>query len=156
MKTFAFAAVMTVALAFAAPLLQAATLTTQDYIDIEQLYAQYNEAIDRGDAQGWAATFTADGAFNNFTGKDALAGFIDLWRQKMNGANRRHWNTNLHIVGTPEGAKGSVYLMLVDVIAKPPAIVATGSYTDTLVKTADGWRFKTRTTQMDKPPADKQ
>jgi hypothetical protein len=152
MKIFALAAVMTAALAFAAPTLQAATLTTQDYIDIEQLYAQYNQAIDTGDAQGWAATFTADGVFNRFSGKDALAGFVNQWREKMNGANRRHWNTNLRIVGTPEGANGSVYLMLVDVSTKPVSIITTGTYTDTLVKTAEGWRFKTRTTHSDTSP----
>ena len=37
--------------------------------------------------------------------------------------------------------------MLVDVGTKPPSIVATGMYTDTLVKTASGWRFKTRQTE---------
>ena len=64
-------------------------LTTQDYIDIEQLYAQYNHAIDSGDGEGWAATFTPDGAFNRFAGKDALVGFIKQWKEKMNGMNRR-------------------------------------------------------------------
>ena len=31
-----------------------AKLTTQDYIDIQQLYARYNMAIDTGDGEGWA------------------------------------------------------------------------------------------------------
>ena len=39
--------------------------------------------------------------------------------------------------------------MLVDVGTKPPSIVATGMYNDTLVKTANGWRFKSRATKMD-------
>ena len=63
-------------------------LSTQDYVDIEQLYAQYNHAIDSGDAEAWAATFTADGSFNKFTGHEALAGFVRQWREK-NGASRR-------------------------------------------------------------------
>jgi hypothetical protein len=44
-------------------------------------------------------------------------------------------------------------LMLVDVSTK--SIVATGMYNDTLVKTANGWRFKSRATKMDAaaPPA---
>jgi hypothetical protein len=35
------------------------------------------------------------------------------------------------------------------------SIVATGMYNDTLVKTANGWRFKSRATKMDAaaPPA---
>jgi len=73
-------------------------LSTQDYIDIEQLYATYNHAIDSGDGEAWAATFTPDGTFNKFTGHDQLVGFIQRWKAEMNGGNRRHWNTNLRIV----------------------------------------------------------
>ena len=129
-------------------------LNTQDYIDIEQLYATYNHAIDSGDAEGWAGTFTPDGTFNKFAGHDQLVGFIQQWKEKMNGANRRHWNTNLRILPSKDGASASVFLMLVDVSTK--SIVATGMYNDTLVKTASGWRFKTRATKMDAatpPPA---
>jgi hypothetical protein len=122
-------------------------LTTQDYIDIEQLYATYNHAIDSGDGEAWAATFTPDGTFNKFAGHDQLVGFIQTWKEKMNGGARRHWNTNLRIVPSKEGASASVFLMLVDVNTK--GIVATGMYSDTLVKTASGWRFKTRQTKMD-------
>ena len=64
-------------------------LTTQDYIDIEQLYATYNHAIDSGDGEAWAATFTADGTFNKFTGHDQLVGFIQAWKEKMNGGSCR-------------------------------------------------------------------
>jgi ketosteroid isomerase-like protein len=129
----------------------AAELSTQDYIEIEQLYATYNHAIDSGDAEGWAATFTPDGTFNKFAGHDQLVGFIQQWKEKMNGGNRRHWNTNLSIRPSNDGATASVFLMLLDVTTKPPSIVATGTYSDTLVKTANGWRFKSRATKMDTP-----
>jgi hypothetical protein len=125
-------------------------LSTQDYIDIEQLYATYNHAIDSGDAQGWAGTFTPDGTFNKFAGHEQLVGFIQQWKEKMNGANRRHWNTNLSIRPSTDGASATVMLMLVDVTTK--SIVATGMYNDTLVKTASGWRFKSRATKMDAAP----
>lgn len=131
----------------------AADLTTQDYIDIEQLYATYNHAIDSGDGDAWAATFTAEGTFNRFKGKDALVGFVKNWREKMNGANRRHWNSNLRITPSAEGANGTVLLMLVDVSTRPPSIVMTGQYTDVLVKGPEGWRFKSRQTESDAPPA---
>lgn len=130
----------------------AGSVSTQDYIDIQQLYARYNEAIDSGDGEAYAATFTPDGIFNTYKGHDALVGFIQQWKEKMNGANRRHWNTNLVITPTAEGASGSVYLMLLDVGVRPPAIVSTAKYTDALVKTADGWRFKQRATRGDAPP----
>jgi ketosteroid isomerase-like protein len=141
------------AVLLAVPPAQAAELTTQDYIDIEQLYATYNHAIDEGDGEAWAATFTPDGSFNTFKGKDALVGFIKFWREKRNGANRRHWNTNLRITPAEDGAKATVLLMILDVGTQPPSIVMTGQYTDVLVKTPQGWRFKSRASKGDAPPA---
>jgi hypothetical protein len=133
---------------------QAANLTTQDLVEIQQLYAKYNHAIDSGNAEVWADTFTDDGVFNTrFKGRDQLMGFIKTWRERMNGANRRHWNSNLLLAGTNEGADGSVYLMLWDIGAKPQAVVSTGMYEDKLVKTKSGWRFKSRVVKGDAPPA---
>ncbi len=134
-----------------APAQSKGKLTGDDYLEIQQLYARYNMAIDSGDAEGYAATFTKDGVFNTFTGHDALVEFIHNWRDKMGGANRRHWNTNLAIAPSPEGATGAVYLLLVDVGQKPPAIGSAATYTDTLVKTPEGWRFKTRKTKGEGP-----
>jgi hypothetical protein len=139
-------------LVFAMAPARAADLTTQDYIDIEQLYAQYNYSIDTGDGEAWAATFTPDGTFNRFTGHDALVAFVKERHEKRNGANQRHWNSNLRITPSAEGADGKVLLMLVAVGAQP-TIVMTGQYTDTLVKTPAGWRFKTRQVKSDAPPA---
>jgi len=127
-------------------------LTADDYIEIQQLYARYNNAIDSGDGEAYAATFVTDGTFNTFTGHDALVGFIHNWHEKMGGANRRHWNTNLTITPAPEGASGSVYLLLVDVSASQPAILAAAKYEDQLVKTSDGWRFKKRVTRNEGSP----
>ena len=45
---------------------------------------------------------------------------------------------------TPEGAKGRGYWMLLNVVEGPPQPLATGYHEDTYVKTADGWRIKTR------------
>jgi hypothetical protein len=129
------------------------SLTADDYIEIQQLYAQYNNAIDSGDAEGYAGTFIPEGVFNTFNGHDALVGFIHRWRDQMKGGNMRHWNTNLAITGTPEGANGSVYLLLVDVSVRPPVISTAAKYEDQLVKTPQGWRFKKRVTKGEGPPA---
>jgi hypothetical protein len=131
----------------------AGALTARDNFEIQQLYARYNIAIDSGDAEGYAATFTADGVFNQFTGHDALVGFVKTWREKLNGATRKHWNTNLQITGNSKEASGFVYLMLVDISTKPVSILTTATYTDALVKTKDGWRFTKRTTKGDVAPA---
>src|SRR5450631_764257 len=98
-------------------------LSAQDNSEIQQLYARYNIAIDNGDGEAWAATFTPDGVFNQFAGHDALVGFIKMWREKLNGASRKHWNNNLQISGNSKEASGFVYLLLVDFSTKPASIV---------------------------------
>ncbi|MEX1033706.1 MAG: nuclear transport factor 2 family protein [Cellvibrionaceae bacterium] len=152
MKTFAFFLVLSAIALIAASPAYAEGLTPQDYMEIEQLYAQYNWAIDTGDAGAYANTFIADGVFNSMTGHEQLAGFIKRWVETMNGATRKHWNTNLKISGDGDTASGQVYLMLLDTSTQPPAIVATATYTDSLVKTQDGWRFSKRSTQSDRAP----
>jgi hypothetical protein len=138
---------------FAGTCAAAGQLSAQDYFEIQQLYARYNVAIDSGDAEGWAATFTPDGVFNTSIGHDALVNFVKTWREKLNGATRKHWNNNLQITGNSKEASGNVYLMLVDISTKPPSILTTATYTDSLVKTKDGWRFTKRTTKGDSAPA---
>lgn len=127
-----------------------ASLTTQDYIDIQQLYARYNHTLDSGDAEGYAALFTPDGAFNANVGHDALVRFV----KNRTAGDLRHWNTNLLITPTSEGAGGTVYLMFLNVSTRPPALANNAAkYTDSMVKTPQGWRFKKRQTRPEGPPA---
>ena len=118
------------------------SLTADDYVEIQQLYTRYNYAIDDGEVEAYVAFYTSDGSFNDFSGHDGLRTFMN----GRTGGTRRHWNTNLVIKPTPEGASGAVYLMFLDVGVQPPAVTGAGRYEDTLVKTAEGWRFKTRRT----------
>ncbi len=126
---------------------RADALTAQDYFEIEQLYARYNLTLDGNDAEGWAATFTPDGSFMNYSGHDGLVGFVKAWHERMGGSTRRHWNSNLRITGDGTKAEGTVYLMLVDVATK--SISGTGTYQDALVKTPQGWRFTRRVVNRD-------
>jgi actinorhodin biosynthesis protein ActVIA len=130
----------------------AKTLTAQDFVDIQQLYAKYNWTLDAGDAEGYASTFTPDGVFNNNIGHDAIVKFANTFHGGM-GAHVKHWNTNLMITPSADGAAGQVYLVLVDFATKPPTIATSASYSDDLVKTAQGWRFKKRQTKGDTAPA---
>jgi actinorhodin biosynthesis protein ActVIA len=130
----------------------AAKLTTQDYHDIQQLYARYNLAIDTGDAEGWAGTFTPDGSFGNNKGHDALVQFVKDWREKRDGANRRHLNSNMVLTATSDGAKGAIYLQLLNIGVRPATIATTGIYDDAIVRTPQGWRFKSRNLHADPAP----
>lgn len=141
-------------LAMTATAIQADPLSPQDYAEIQQLYAKYNHSIDGGDGAAYADTFTPDGVFNNMTGREALVKFVnETWRGRMNGAQRRHWNSNLLVTGDSKTAKGSVYLMLLDLSTKPASVMMTGTYTDELVKTPQGWRFTKRAVNRDAAPA---
>jgi uncharacterized protein (TIGR02246 family) len=141
-------------LALLATAVNAAPMTAQDYFEIQQLYSKYNHAIDSGDGEAYADTFTPDGVFNNNAGREALVKFVkDAWVGRMNGATRQHWNTNLLINGDSNKATGSVYLMLVDLSTKPVSVMTMAMYDDQLVKTPQGWRFTKRQTKRVGPPA---
>ncbi|HUE96732.1 MAG TPA: nuclear transport factor 2 family protein [Longimicrobiaceae bacterium] len=144
-----------VALAAALALISAASaqaqgmLSAQDMAEIQNLYAQYNIMLDSGDAEGWADTFVENGRFGNSEGRAALIEFAEGFHES--NPQSRHWNTNLRLTQTADGAAGTTYLMLYNVGVRPPAVIATGIYQDVLVRTAQGWRFQSRQVQIDRP-----
>jgi actinorhodin biosynthesis protein ActVIA len=126
------------------------SLSVMDYLQIEQLVASYGHALDSGFGKGdngdaYAGLYTKDGvAFTNTKGYDALAA---LARQQPRGPNYvRHYLTNHVIEPSPEGATGKAYLAVLDIGegGKPGTVFLGGHYEDTYVRTADGWRIKTR------------
>lgn len=144
-------AVLFATCAFAKPPMK---LTADDFIEIQQLYATYAHALDRGDAEKFVATFTADGEFTGGRGPGHAADARPpLSGRALSGvggrSGTRHFNANLIITPTEDGAKGSVYLLLYDVRTVPATFVETAIYDDTLVKTAEGWRFKKRVVWRD-------
>ncbi|MBE7518786.1 MAG: nuclear transport factor 2 family protein [Thermoflexaceae bacterium] len=123
-------------------------LTPEDMLAIHELYARYNHAVDSGDADAWAATFTADAEFRtnldtSFKGTAELRAFATRLATRLDA---RHWNNNLIVEPAPGGAKAVCYLLLVRP-GRPGVLAeagATGIYRDELVKGIDGWRFKSR------------
>lgn len=130
------------------PVHAATTLTGADIAEIQQLYARYNQGIDFRDQEMLLSAFADNaiyttGAGEEYAGTQAIAG----WAAPLLDAGPTtltHNNTSIVITPTPEGAKGRGYWMLFNVEQRPPAPVVTGYYNDTFVKTADGWRIKTR------------
>jgi hypothetical protein len=134
------------------PALLAADLAPADYIAIQQLYARYNTTIDHGDAEGWAATFTPDGVFMTNRGAEALKNFVKTW-SAGSGASQRHFSADLVITPSADGATGTISTMLVNLATRPVSIGAYVTYSDVLVKTAAGWRFKSRALKQETAPA---
>jgi hypothetical protein len=137
----------------------AATLTPQDYLDIQQLNNLYAYAIDNCTNNGYdyADLYTEDGWFsasrdgrvgaNRSQGRDRLAAAA---RGNMKSCEEVPWKGISHmlvnhvITPSPEGATGKVYLIAIGLDGDPNKVEAQGHYEDVYVKTPRGWRFKSR------------
>ena len=137
---------------------QAATLTPQDYIAIQQLVSKYAYAIDECTNRGYdyADLYTPDGSFSVSRGGKILS--TSAGRDKLAAAARGnmedckdvpwagivHMLVNHVIEPAPGGATGRVYLIAIGLDGEPGKVEAQGRYEDVYVKTAKGWRFKSR------------
>lgn len=173
MRTFnQLAAALVVGACFAAPAhaqQRAASpmaLSALDYHEIEQLSARYTHAIDTCADTGYryADLYTPDGVFIDMWSDEGVKAGGAKWqgREKLreiaSGANVTgapctssrfngsitHMILSLVITPTAEGATGNSYM--VELGGRDPnRITRMGNYEDVYVKTANGWRFKTRT-----------
>ena len=128
---------------------EAPTLTAADYVEIQMLVARYGFALDTGTDDGYmyADLFAPGGTFIKTQGRDELA---KLARGGRRGpANVRNMSSLAIIEPSPEGATGIQYAEAVNFGERdkktPTEIDHYGRYEDVYVKTADGWRFKSRT-----------
>jgi hypothetical protein len=129
-------------------------LTALDYFQIYNLYSAYSVALDTGNGPGRVATFTPDGTFSWGRSKhtpeamDIVLKRTNAYGQRKRPAGMYHILMNIHITPTPEGANGTCYMVGRGRTAPHDAngnyALNTGFYSDTLVKTPEGWRFKTR------------
>jgi hypothetical protein len=130
-----------------------AKVSTDDFVDIQQLYSHYCHALDTGNPEAVAQCWTMDGEMTRGYGP----GQANADRTPTNGysmgyamgGGSRHMYTNLVITKTREGAKGSVYLLLYTSTTTPPSFVEVAIMDDTLVKTSGGWKFKKRVVWRD-------
>ncbi|MFG2959150.1 nuclear transport factor 2 family protein [Streptomyces sp. NPDC048291] len=112
--------------------------TTADLVEIQQLLARYAVTITRGDLDGLLAVFTPDGSYSAFGDTYPLAEFPALVAAAPKG---------LFLTGTPavelsgDTATGTQPLCFVEHTTHDMRI---GYYNDTYVRTADGWRLRTR------------
>jgi len=141
---------------------QGAKISAQDYVEILQLYAEFNTSLDLGLPDRYIKTWTDDGEFTggrsgeratpgerkpDVVGKEQLRAMA-----RPGGSGGRHSVTNLVVTPVPGGAKATCYLILMNVRTSPPTPGETAIYDDTLVKTKDGWKFKKRVNWRDDDP----
>jgi uncharacterized protein (TIGR02246 family) len=125
-------------------------LSTADRLEIEQLYARYAHAFDGGDAEAFAAVFTADGRFTSgaaepIVGREALAAFVR--RRFAEAPGTSHHITNVLLEDAPEGgASGRAYgLILGTATDGRLQFRNAGLYVDELVREDGAWRIRSRT-----------
>jgi len=133
-------------------------LTAQDYLDIQALASRYAYGLDSGAENGtgsvYGSVFAADAEFHgppatkggqpfDAVGREALQKFAVPGRGT---AYVRHFMADHLIEASPEGARGKVYLLVIDIgqDGKPTLVNMGGHYEDVYVKTAEGWRIKRR------------
>jgi hypothetical protein len=133
-----------------------APLSAQDILDIQQLGAKYAYGLDTGADNGYyyANVFTPDGSFQNWVGRDQLAAVAREGGGRLKFHGYQHIVSNFIIEPTAEGAAGSqfVSVLVVGGNGKPPVIDHGGRYEDVYVKTAEGWRIKSRKYVQTFPP----
>ena len=138
-----------------------AELTAMDYFQIQQLVAKYARAIDTCSNNGYdyADLFTPDGYFApsmngkvvaKFQGRDRLAeasggGASGCKNAPWIKEGVHHIYANHIITPTAEGAAGTVDMLMIGLGGDPNKIEYDGYYEDVYARTAQGWRFKSRT-----------
>jgi hypothetical protein len=131
-------------------------LTTQDILEIQQLGAKYAYGLDTGADNGYyyANVFTADGSFGNTVGREKFAALAREGGGRLKLRGYQHIVTNVIVEPTADGAIGSQYIQVLTVggKGKAPMIDHGGRYEDVYVKTAAGWRIKSRKYVRTFPP----
>lgn len=128
------------------------SLTAADKVEIQELVARYNRAIDSGDVEGWVDTFLPDGVFEGlvvptFRGHDELRAFATAFWTEPEYAEWRgaqHWATNMIIDGEGDRATLFAYHIMFtpDGPGANPALLA--AYDDELRKVDGRWKFARR------------
>ncbi|NYI77578.1 nuclear transport factor 2 family protein [Nocardioides panzhihuensis] len=127
-------------------------LSVEDKLEIVELSNAHMRSLDNHDVDAWVRAWLPDGRFiatyGTFAGHDAIREFINghIAAGKEDGA--RHLMTNYIVDG--DGDTASITCAVTKVqVEKPPFIIASGIYTDSVVRTAGGWKFESRQLDID-------
>jgi uncharacterized protein (TIGR02246 family) len=129
------------------------TVNAADIVEIKQLVARYNQAIDKGDGDTYAACFVESGVLDAagrvIEGKDALVQFAAEFRKTVRCP--RHLTHNVLVDFGDDKATASAYVQMWDSMGDPPVmtLAVSGVYQDHLIKEAGSWRFTRRILTID-------
>jgi len=118
---------------------------------IREVLGEYCFRLDGGEFDRMAALFTEDGtwatAFGSATGRAAIAEKARGLRSGAPQPRPRGIHLTTNIVIELDGGRAAVRSNWMVATNSPegPKIGSGGGYSDEMVKTAEGWRFKLRT-----------
>jgi hypothetical protein len=129
------------------------------YLQVQRFYARQMHALDAGDADTWAATFTPDGEFAANAAPEPVRGRAAI-RQAAHettrqlaekGIVRRHWLGMLDVDVRPDGTVGArSYALIVESPRNGrPDVRLSTLCEDVLVPDGDGWLVSRRTVTRD-------
>ncbi|MCY4517672.1 MAG: nuclear transport factor 2 family protein [Acidimicrobiaceae bacterium] len=131
-------------------------LTNDDRVEIRDLISRYNKAIDTGDADGYANTFTPDGQFigivGTFNGRDELRAFAEAYSTEEQYAefySAQHWVTNVVADGDADEATVFSHIQMVKPLPEGGTILLVGHYDDIVRKVDGQWLFAQRIVASD-------
>ncbi len=121
----------------------------EDREAIRDLFSDYCFRLDDGDYAGVGALFTADGEwiapYSRATGPEEIVAMLARnIPDPAKGPVRKHFvmNSLIRCTGDTATARAS-YFVVIGEGAGPVPVVA-GTYEDVLVRTSEGWRFRSR------------
>jgi hypothetical protein len=125
-----------------------------DYIAIQQLSNVYRQVSDEYDGEAYAKLWTEDGEMVLETGEDQDS-LHYVGSEQLAAQCNSHKGAGFHVTTNPiveiDGDRATQISRLLMLQPGPdgPKIITTATYTDELVRTPDGWRFKIRRVKPD-------
>ena len=129
------------------------TITIEDKIIIQELIAKHNIDLDNKNIDDWTNSWTDDGVWNTpfgeAKGKTDLKNMITQVTNEF-ASGKRHLSTNIIIESVPNNKASAQSYLIVTEAKRTPEVVASGTYSDSLVKDANGkWKFVQRKLDID-------
>lgn len=117
----------------------------EDIHEIGQLRARYCQALDDGQWDDLADTFTDDGAFVGLSTARGRTEMLEFF-PRLNASTVTSWwhfSSNETVELDGDTAAGTTWL-LQPCVVNGESQIAAGRYEDTMIRMPQGWRFKER------------
>lgn len=135
-------------------------LTLEDRAAIQDLYARYYHRVDYRPDE-WPDCFTREGklVFSDgsvtLSSREAIRAWTEAREQRRNAGDQprgQHWCSNVLFEDTPDGVRGSCYVMSVTFEHR---IAVMAHYEDEIAFEDGEWRFQSRLIHIDSaaPPS---